>query len=90
MRVATWEAGNGAICVAELGVDYPRARKTRGGHDSCTGTYGNARQFTLKGTAAGKKLTFEYQEGQAAGNAQRTLDESGQSFRGIPPARTRR
>jgi predicted esterase len=47
-----------------------------------TGTYGNAGQFTLKGTVEGKKLTFEYQEGQARGDATWTLDESGRSFRG--------
>src|SRR5262249_44910756 len=47
-----------------------------------TGTYGNAGQFTLKGTVEGKKLTFEYEEGQAKGDAQWTLDESGHSFRG--------
>src|SRR3989442_11590370 len=47
-----------------------------------TGTYGNAGQFTLKGTVEGKKLTFEYQEGQASGDAHWTLDEAGQSFRG--------
>ena len=47
-----------------------------------TGTYGHAGQFTLKGTVEGKKLTFEYQEGQARGDAHWTLDESGHSFRG--------
>jgi hypothetical protein len=47
-----------------------------------TGTYGNAGQFTLKGTVEGRKLTFEYQEGQASGDAQWTLDESGHSFDG--------
>jgi hypothetical protein len=47
-----------------------------------TGTYGNAGQFTLKGTVEGKKLTFEYREGQASGDAQWTMDESGHSFRG--------
>jgi predicted esterase len=47
-----------------------------------TGTYGNAGQFTLKGTVESKKLTFEYQEGQAKGDAHWTLDDSGHSFRG--------
>jgi predicted esterase len=47
-----------------------------------TGTYGNAGQFTLKGTVEGKKLTFEYQEGPARGDAHWTLDDSGHSFRG--------
>src|SRR5262249_34238396 len=46
------------------------------------GIYGNAGQFTLKGTVTGKKLTFEYQEGQASGDAHWTIDESGHSFRG--------
>src|SRR5262249_31680652 len=47
-----------------------------------TGTYGSAGQFSLKGQIDGKKLTFEYREGEAAGEAQWTLDESGHSFRG--------
>ena len=47
-----------------------------------TGAYGNAGQFTLKGTAQGKKLTFEYQEGQASGEATWILDDSGHAFRG--------
>ncbi|HEV3119045.1 MAG TPA: hypothetical protein VGY58_18470, partial [Gemmataceae bacterium] len=47
-----------------------------------TGTYGNAGQFTIKGTVEGKTLTFEYQEGQARGDANWKLDESGHSFRG--------
>jgi predicted esterase len=50
--------------------------------NAVTGTYGTAGQFTLKGTIAGKKLTFEYQEGQAKGDATWTLDDSGHSFRG--------
>lgn len=47
-----------------------------------TGTYGNAGEFTLKGTVQDHKLTFEYQEGDAKGDAQWTLDESGHSFQG--------
>ena len=47
-----------------------------------TGTYGNAGQFTLKGTVKGKKLTFEYQEGQANGDANWIMEDSGHSFRG--------
>jgi predicted esterase len=47
-----------------------------------TGTYGSAGQFSLKGQIDGKKLTFEYREGEAAGEAQWTLDESGHSFHG--------
>ena len=50
--------------------------------NAVTGTYGNAGQFSLKGTVQGKKLTFEYQEGQAKGDAHWTLDDSGHSFRG--------
>jgi predicted esterase len=50
--------------------------------NSVTGTYGNTGQFSLKGTVEGKKLTFEYQEGQAKGDAQWNMDESGHSFRG--------
>src|SRR5687767_13008370 len=47
-----------------------------------TGTYGDAGQFSLKGTVAGRKLTFEYQEGQASGDGHWTLDNSGHSFKG--------
>jgi predicted esterase len=50
--------------------------------NAVTGAYGNANQFTLKGTVQAKKLTFEYQEGQAAGNGQWTLDDSGHAFHG--------
>ena len=45
--------------------------------DDVTGTYGNAGQFTLKGTVNGKKLTFEYQEGQASGDAHWTSGRIG-------------
>jgi predicted esterase len=47
-----------------------------------TGAYGKAGEFTLKGTVEGQKLTFEYQEGQANGDAHWTLDESGRAFQG--------
>jgi predicted esterase len=47
-----------------------------------TGAYGNSGEFTLKGTVEGKKLTFEYHEGQATGDAHWTLDDSGHAFRG--------
>ena len=47
-----------------------------------TGTYGDANQFTLKGVVEGKKLIYEYQEGQATGDANWTLDDSGHAFRG--------
>src|SRR5579863_3955609 len=49
---------------------------------SVAGTYGNAGEFTLTGTVEGRKLTFEYKEGQATGDAHWTLDESGNAFRG--------
>jgi predicted esterase len=50
--------------------------------NAVTGAYGDAGQFTLKGTVAGKKLTFEYQEAQAKGDATWTLDDSSHAFRG--------
>jgi predicted esterase len=55
-----------------------------------TGVYGKEDKFTLQGTVDGKKLTFEYQEGQAAGDANWTLDESGHSFNGQYKLRTGR
>src|SRR2546430_519922 len=53
-----------------------------------TGAYANAGQFTLKGKIQGKKLTFEYQEGQAAGDGQWTVEDSGHAFRGEYKLRT--
>src|SRR5205823_5339650 len=50
--------------------------------NTVSGTYGDNNQFTLKGAAAGKKLSFEYQEGQATGDANWTLDQGGHSFTG--------
>jgi predicted esterase len=47
-----------------------------------TGTYGNTGQFTLRGTVAGERLTFEYQEGQVTGDAHWNLDELGHAFQG--------
>src|SRR5258706_9699208 len=47
-----------------------------------TGTYGDAGQFTLKGTVNARKLTFEYQEGQDQADGQWTLDDSGYAFHG--------
>jgi len=47
-----------------------------------TGSYGKDGAFTLKGTVDGQKLTFEYQEGEAKGDAHWTLDASGNSFDG--------
>src|SRR5947207_4505711 len=52
-----------------------------------TGAYGNKNQFTIKGTVAGKKLNFEYQEDQSAGDGNWTLDDSGLSFKGSYKAR---
>src|SRR5687767_13618869 len=52
-----------------------------------TGTYGNAGQFTLKGLAKGKKLTFEYHEAQATGDATWTLDDTGHAFTGTAKVR---
>jgi predicted esterase len=50
--------------------------------DHVAGTYGDAGQFTLDGTVAGNKLSFDYTEGQAHGSGQWTLDKSGLSFGG--------
>ena len=50
--------------------------------DAVTGTYGNAGQFKIKGTVAGKVLTYEYQEGEAKGDARWTLNDSGLGFQG--------
>jgi predicted esterase len=50
--------------------------------DAVTGTYGDAGQFRLKGTVKGRVLTFEYEEGQAKGDARFTLDETANAFRG--------
>src|SRR5688572_16224909 len=64
-----WRTSLGTVTLKQVGNDV-------------SGTYGNLGQFTLKGTVDGKKLTFEYREGQAAGDANWTLDESGHAFRG--------
>jgi predicted esterase len=47
-----------------------------------TGKYGANGRFPLNGTVQGKTLTFEYQEGQAKGSGEYTLDESGNAFTG--------
>ena len=47
-----------------------------------TGTYGLNGQFPLKGTAKDNVLTFEYEEGQAKGDARFTLDPTGNAFTG--------
>ncbi len=49
---------------------------------AATGTYGNAGQNKIKGTVDGKVLTYEFEEGQAGGEARWTLDDSGRSFEG--------
>jgi predicted esterase len=64
-----WRTSLGTVTLKRVGNDV-------------TGTYGNAGQFTLKGTVQGKKLTFDYQAGQARGEAHWTLDDSGHAFRG--------
>jgi predicted esterase len=50
--------------------------------EAVTGTYGDAGQFTLTGKVQGKKLTFEYQQGQTKGDGHWTLADSGLSFTG--------
>jgi predicted esterase len=56
--------------------------------NSVTGTYGKAGEFTLKGSVEGKRLSFEYQEGHASGDAHWNLDESGNAFSGTFKLRT--
>src|SRR2546423_15146230 len=55
--------------------------------ETVTGTYGDAGQFTLKGTVRGKKLTFEYQQGKTKGDGHWTLADSGHAFVGEYQAR---
>jgi predicted esterase len=50
--------------------------------DKVKGTYGPNHQFSLEGTVKDKALTFSYQEQNAKGNAQWTLDDSGNAFNG--------
>ncbi len=50
--------------------------------NEATGTYGDKDQFTLKGTVQERELTFEYQEGQAAGDGRWTVDATGCAFNG--------
>jgi predicted esterase len=64
-----WRTSIGMVTITQSGADV-------------TGVYGNAGQFTLQGTVQGNKLTFQYQEGQARGDAHWTLDDAGHSFRG--------
>jgi len=50
--------------------------------DAVTGTYGNNNQFQIKGTAKGGVLKFEFQEGQAKGDGEYTIDETANAFKG--------
>jgi predicted esterase len=50
--------------------------------DQVTGTYGNAGQYHLKGTAKGNVLTFELEEGQVKGDGKFTIDATGNAFEG--------
>ncbi len=47
-----------------------------------TGTYGNDKQFPLKGTAKDNVLTFEFTEGQVKGDGRYELDDIGQRVQG--------
>src|SRR5262249_26129268 len=64
-----WRTSLGTVTLKQVG-------------NAVTGTYGNAGQVTLKGTVQGKEVTFEYQAGQAQGEAHWTLDDSGHAFHG--------
>jgi predicted esterase len=72
-----WRTSFGTVTIKQAG-------------NAVTGTYGDANQFTLKGTVQDTRLNFEYQEGQASGDAQWTLDKSGLSFNGQFKARNGR
>src|SRR5439155_1329016 len=60
--------------------------------DAVTGTYGDAGQFTLKGTIKGKKLTFEYEQGKTKGDGHWRFADSGHpsspAMRSSCPARS--
>lgn len=56
--------------------------KVKQKHDDATGTYGPVGQFTLKGTIEGRKLSFEFQQGNSSGEAHWTIDDAGNSFHG--------
>jgi predicted esterase len=73
-------AGEGAFD-GEWRTSYGLVKLAQTGND-VSGTYGNAGEFTVKGTVQDHKLTFEYQEGDVKGDAQWTLDEAGHSFDG--------
>lgn len=48
--------------------------------NAVTGSFGVNGQFPLKGSVKDNTLTFEYEEGQANGDGQFTLDASGHAF----------
>jgi phospholipase/carboxylesterase len=50
--------------------------------ETVTGAYGPRDAFQIKGKAKGKVLDFEFEEGQAKGDARFTLDQSGNAFAG--------
>ncbi len=50
--------------------------------DAVTGKYGPNGRFPLQGTVKGNVLNFDYQEGQAKGSAEFTLDATGNAFTG--------
>jgi predicted esterase len=50
--------------------------------EAVTGTYGLNGRFPLKGTVKGNVLSFDYEEGQAKGSGEFTLDATGNAFTG--------
>jgi hypothetical protein len=50
--------------------------------DAVTGKYGPNGRFPLTGKVEGNVLNFEYEEGQAKGSGEYTLDASGNAFTG--------
>jgi predicted esterase len=50
--------------------------------EAVTGKYGLNGRFPVKGTVKGNVLNFDYEEGQAKGSAEFTLDASGNAFTG--------
>ena len=50
--------------------------------EAVTGKYGPNGRFPLKGTVKGNVLSFDYEEGQAKGNGEYTLDATGNAFTG--------
>ena len=83
-----------ACCLAAAAADDPvnsfqgEWRTTEGvvkleqkGND-VTGTYGAGNRFTIKGTAKGNVLTFDYAAGQVKGNGRFTIEASPNAFTG--------